>query len=50
MTRQRTAKAPNDESAKSKRLWLLLLIALPAAALFWREYPSVVRYIKIARM
>jgi hypothetical protein len=49
MTRQRTAKARNDESARSKRLWLLLL-ALPVAALFWREYPSVVRYIKIARM
>ena len=49
MTRQRTVKARNDESAKSKRLWLLLL-ALPAAVLFWREYPSLARYIKIARM
>ncbi len=51
MTRQRTVRARNDGPAKSKRLWLLLLLfAVPAAGLFWREYPALVRYIKIARM
>ena len=46
MTRQCTDKAGH------KRLWLLalLLIAAPAVAIAWKEYPALVRYIKIARM
>jgi hypothetical protein len=50
MTRQRTRKTGN-QPASGKRLWLLLLLfTLPAAAVAWREYPALARYIKIARM
>jgi hypothetical protein len=41
----------SDGPAKNKRLrllWLLLLL-LPAG-LLWKEYPSLVRFVKIARM
>jgi hypothetical protein len=51
MTRRRAAKAGNRGPASGRHLWLLLpLLALPMAALAWREYPALVRYIKIARM
>jgi len=48
MKRQRATKAGNI----GKRLWLLplVLVAVPAAALAWKEYPALARYIKIARM
>jgi hypothetical protein len=48
MKRERTTKARST----TKRLWLLslLLIALPAAALAWMQYPALARYIKIERM
>jgi hypothetical protein len=44
-------KSRNRGPAKSKQPWLLLLLlALPAAALAVKEYPAIVRYIKIERM
>jgi len=48
MKRERASNARHY----GKRLWLLPLVAigLPAAALAWKEYPALVRYIKIARM
>jgi hypothetical protein len=51
MRRQRTAKAGSDRPVNGKHLWLLLLaFMVPAAALAWREYPALARYIKIERM
>jgi hypothetical protein len=52
MTRHRTAKAAPRGSARGGRPWLLLLglLVVPAAALAVREYPALVRYIKIERM
>jgi hypothetical protein len=51
MTRQRTVTRRQAEPAKSRRPWLLLLLlVVPAAGIAWKEYPSLVRYIKIARM
>jgi hypothetical protein len=32
------------------RKLLLLMLALAAAAMLWKEYPSMVRYLKIVRM
>jgi hypothetical protein len=50
LTRQRTRKTGTGP-ASSRQLWLVLLLCmLPAAALAWREYPALVRYIKIVRM
>jgi hypothetical protein len=43
-------RSTSDGTVMKKRLWLLLLLALPAAGLFWKEYPALVRYIKIERM
>jgi hypothetical protein len=40
----------SDGTVMKKRLWLLLLFALPAAGLLWKEYPALIRYIKIERM
>jgi hypothetical protein len=46
MTRKK-AKAGDNR----KRLWLLpLLLVVPAAALAWKEFPALARYVKIARM
>jgi hypothetical protein len=52
MRRQRTAKPASGRPAKGRQPWLLLLglLVLPAAALAWREYPALARYIKIERM
>jgi hypothetical protein len=39
----------SGRGSKKNRLWLLLIL-LPLAGLFWKEYPSLIRYIKIERM
>jgi hypothetical protein len=43
-------RAQSDGRSGKTLLWLLLLVLLPAAALLWKEYPALVRYIKIERM
>lgn len=52
MTRQRTVTRRKHEPAKGKHLWLLLFLplGLAAAGIAWKEYPSLARYLKIARM
>jgi hypothetical protein len=48
MTRYRSIGDGPAKNKRSRLLWLLLLL-LPAG-LLWKEYPSLVRYMKIARM
>jgi hypothetical protein len=52
MTRQRTMTRSKGRPVKGRRLCLLLFLplGLAAAGMAWKEYPSLVRYLKIARM
>jgi MYXO-CTERM domain-containing protein len=49
MTRPRTVTCRKCESTSGRHPWLLLLLAL-AAGILWKEYPALVRYLKMARM
>lgn len=48
MIRHRSISDGPAKNKRSRLLWLPLLL-LPAG-LLWKEYPALVRYMKIARM
>jgi hypothetical protein len=49
MTRHRSMGSGPARSKRPRLLFLLLFLLL-SAGLLWKEYPALVRYVKIARM
>jgi hypothetical protein len=49
MTKRPTTTDTRNATPHKSR-WPLLLLLLVPAALVWKEYPAIVRYLKIERM